>query len=90
MIKIGSFFEEHVEKIVLVIVGLACVWLLITRVIFSPNEVAYGDGKYSPGAIDEQVYEKAVLLRERLTPRPRTRSPISRNFLSLSLCLIRP
>ncbi len=40
MIKIGSFFEEHIEKIVLGIVGLVCVWLLITRVIFSPNEVA--------------------------------------------------
>jgi hypothetical protein len=75
MIKIGSFFEEHVEKIVLVIVGIACVWLLITRVIFSPNEVAYGDGKYSPGAIDEQVYEKAVLLREKINTPPTDPEP---------------
>ena len=66
MIKIGSFFEEHIEKMVLVIVGLVCVWLLITRVISSPNDVLYGDRKYSPGAIDEQVYEEAKLLRERI------------------------
>ena len=75
MIKIGSFFEEHVEKIVLVIVGIACVWLLITRVIFSPNEVAYGDGKYSPGAVDDKVYEEAVLLREKINTPPTDPEP---------------
>ena len=70
MIKIGSFFEEHIEKIVLVIVVLVCVWLLFTRVILSPNEVTYGDAKYSPGAIDEQVYEEAVLLRDKISNPP--------------------
>lgn len=71
MIKIGSFFEEHVEKIVLVIVGLVCVFLLITRVIFSPNEVLYGDEKYSPSAIDEKVYEEAELLSRKLKEPPK-------------------
>ncbi|MHC4559698.1 MAG: hypothetical protein ACYS80_20595, partial [Planctomycetota bacterium] len=59
MIKIGSFFEEHIEKIILVIIGLVCVWLLITRVIFSPNEVSYGKDKLSPGAIDDHIYKEA-------------------------------
>ena len=75
MIKIGSFFEEYVEKIILVIVGLVCVWLLITRVIFSPNDVLYGDGKYSPSAVDEQVYEKAVRLRQKLNEPPENPEP---------------
>ncbi len=75
MIKIGSFFEENVEKMVLVIVGLVCVWLLITRVIFSPNEVAYGDGKYSPGSVDDQVYEEAVLLRDKINTPPTDPEP---------------
>ena len=75
MIKIGSFFEEYVEKIFLVTVGLVCVWLLITRVIFSPNEVAYGDGKYSPGAVDDQVYEEAVLLRDKINTPPTDPEP---------------
>ena len=75
MIKIGSFLEENVEKMVLVIVGLVCVWLLITRVIFSPNEVAYGDGKYSPGSVDDQVYEEAVLLRDKINTPPTDPEP---------------
>lgn len=49
MNKIARFFEEHVEKMVLVVVGLVCAWLLITRVIFSPNMVEVGDRKLSPG-----------------------------------------
>jgi hypothetical protein len=72
MIKIGRFFEEHIEKIVLVIVGLFCAWLLITRVIFSPNQVPYGDSKYSPGAIDDKVYEQARDLRQKLDATPST------------------
>ena len=52
MDKILGFLEEHVEKIVLVIVGLVCVWLMITRVFLSPNMVSYDGRKYSPGAID--------------------------------------
>jgi len=75
MIKIGSFFEEHVEKIVLLIVGLVCAWLLITRVIFSPNEVSYRDGKYSPGAVDDKVYEEAVLLRDKINTPPTDPEP---------------
>lgn len=70
MNKIVSFLEAHVEKIVLVIVGLVCIWLMITRVIFSPNQVSYGDGKYSPAAIDEQVYEEAKLLRDKVSTPP--------------------
>ncbi|MBC8469901.1 MAG: hypothetical protein H8D56_10555 [Planctomycetes bacterium] len=70
MNKIVSFLEAHVEKIVLMIVGLVCIWLMITRVIFSPNQVSYGDGKYSPAAIDEQVFEEAKLLRDKVNTPP--------------------
>ena len=65
-LKIGSFFEEHIEKIILVIFGLLCVWLMITRVLLSPNQVVYEDAKYSPSAIDDRVYEEAELLRQKL------------------------
>jgi hypothetical protein len=60
--KIGGFFEEHVEKMVLVVVGALCAWLLITRVILSPNVVPYDGKNISPTAIDEQIYAKAKLL----------------------------
>jgi len=66
MIKIGSFFEEHVEKIILVIVGIVCVFLLIFRVLLSPNMVEYDQKKFSPGAVDDYVYKQAELLRQKL------------------------
>jgi len=68
--SIGSFFEEHVEKIILVIVGLVCAWLLITRVILSPNTVSFDDKKFSPSAIDNYVYEKAQDLSHKLDEPP--------------------
>jgi len=68
--SIGSFFEEHIEKIILVIVGLICAWLLITRVILSPNTVSYDDRNFSPSAIDNYVYEKAQSLRQTLNQPP--------------------
>jgi hypothetical protein len=66
MIKIGSFFEEHIEKIILVVFGLLCVWLMITRVLLSPNQVVYDNEKYSPSAVDGRVYEEAELLQQKL------------------------
>jgi len=68
--SIGSFFEEHVEKIILVIVGLVCAWLLITRVILSPNMVSYDGRNFSPSAVDNYVYEQAQELRQRLNDPP--------------------
>ena len=69
--KIGAFFEAHVEKIVLIIVGILCSWLLITRVLFSPNAVEYSIGskteKLSPSAIDNRIYEDAQNLRDEPT-----------------------
>ena len=75
MNKIVSFLEEHVEKIVLVIVGLVCIYFMITRVVFSPNQVSYDGVKYSPAAIDEQVYEEAQLLSDKVTPSPEGLEP---------------
>ncbi|UCG59383.1 MAG: hypothetical protein JSU70_07695 [Phycisphaerales bacterium] len=68
--KIGSFLEAHVEKIVLIIVGLVCIWLLITRVLFSPNVMPYENGMYSPGGIDQVIWKQADTLREGLGQPP--------------------
>jgi hypothetical protein len=73
MIKIVSFFEEHIEKVVLAIVGLVCLWLLVAppidplpRVLFSPNAVSCDNRKFSPGSIDDYIGAKAELLRQKL------------------------
>ena len=57
--KIGAFFEEHIEKIILILVGILCSWLLITRVMLTPNVVEYDGKTYGPGNIDEKIYEDA-------------------------------
>ena len=78
MIKIsdiGSFFEEHVEKIILVIVGLVCAFLLITRVILSPNMVSYDDENFSPSEIDDYVYQQALRLKQKLNDPPEQLEP---------------
>ncbi|HPS56461.1 MAG TPA: hypothetical protein PLP05_12750, partial [Sedimentisphaerales bacterium] len=69
--KGGNFFEEHAEKIVLAIVGVICVWLLATRVLFSPNSVKYEGLNISCGKIDEHIAKKADNLRGDLESPPK-------------------
>jgi len=61
--KIGRFCENHVEKLVLVIVCLVCAWLFFTKVIFSPNGVPYDGKTFSPSQIDKYIQTKADDLR---------------------------
>ena len=69
--NIGSFFEEHVEKIILAIVGIISVFLLIWFVILDrPNKVSYDGRNFSPSAIDNYAYEQAQLLRQKLNDPP--------------------
>jgi len=56
--KIANFFEQHVEKVVLVVVGLVCIWLFITRVLISPNAVSYDNKKFSPSEIDKYILQQ--------------------------------
>lgn len=53
--KIGHFFEVHVEKIVLVVFGILSLYVLMVRVIFSPNVVEFDGQKFSPGEIDQRI-----------------------------------
>ena len=70
--KIGRFFEEHIEKIILIIVGLICVLLFIWRVLLSPNmvKIVNNEGeteKLSPSVIDKRVLDYAMLLTQTRT-----------------------
>jgi len=68
--KIGNFFEEHVEKMVLGIVLLVCLWLLATRVILSPNKVEYDGKKFGTGEIDIYISKQAEALEDKLNNKP--------------------
>jgi hypothetical protein len=87
MSKKGSnFFEEHVEKIVLAIVGLVCLWLFITRVLFSPNYIKYDNDKFAPGAIDNRISKQAAVLENKLNRKPEPKQPYEPrvdNFIAL-------
>ncbi|MHC4461649.1 MAG: hypothetical protein ACYS6W_05485 [Planctomycetota bacterium] len=77
MIKKGdNFFEEHIEKIVLAVVGLVCIWLFLTRVLFSPNVVIYEGNKLGPGDIDDYILasRQAGDLEEKLNDKPEPKS----------------
>lgn len=75
----GNFFEEHIEKIVLAIVGLVCMWLLITRVVISPNKVLlYAGVKLGPGKIDLRISEEAEKLKLKLEGKPEPLPPYER------------
>ncbi|MCX5637493.1 MAG: hypothetical protein NTX52_07350, partial [Planctomycetota bacterium] len=75
MIKIVSFFEEHIEKVILAVVGLVCLWLLVTRVLFSPNVVSYSNKNFSPGSIDNYISDQAELLKQKLDQPPASALP---------------
>jgi len=72
--KAVDILEQHIEKIVLVIVGLVCVWLLFTRVLFSPNVISYDGQKFGPGEIDAYIHERAKLLEEKLSQEPQRKA----------------
>ena len=64
--KSSNFFEEHIEKMVLILAGLVCLWLFVSRVLFSPNYISYENKKFYPAEIDNYVSEQAVELSEKL------------------------
>jgi len=65
--RVGRFIENHVEKIVLVIVGLVCVVLFFKWVIFSTAVVTVDRNKtLSASRVDKEIYERAKELERRI------------------------
>jgi hypothetical protein len=69
-IKGGNFFEKHVEKLVLALVGLVCIWLLLTRVVISPNKVSYANRGFAPAQIDQFMHTQALEVERQLGRQP--------------------
>ncbi|UCE99378.1 MAG: hypothetical protein JSV82_09495 [Planctomycetota bacterium] len=70
--KGSNFFEEHVEKIILAVVVLVCVWLTLTRVFISPVRIKYDNRTFSPGNIDIYIKNQAEDLEVKLNRKPET------------------
>jgi len=73
--KRGNFFEEHIEKIVMAVVGLVCLWFFITRILISPNCIEYDNHKFGPGDIDNYINKEAGVLEHRLNRKPESKQP---------------
>jgi len=70
MDNVLKFLEDHVEKMVLAVVLIISGWLLLDRVILSPNAVPYEGRSYSPGGIDDYIRDEALKLEEIMNRRP--------------------
>lgn len=73
----GNFFEEHIEKIVLIVFCVLCMAILISRVLLSPNSIRYNGSKFSPAKIDEPISKKAKTLDMILNEAPTQKEPYS-------------
>ena len=58
--------ESHIEKIVLVLVGVVCAVLFFRNVIFSPNAVTVDKKTFSPARVDRHIKTQADELQRRL------------------------
>jgi len=56
--KQGNFIEEYLDKIILAVIGIVCIWLLVTRVFGSGNVVVINDEKLGPGEVDRYILDK--------------------------------
>lgn len=65
-----NFFEKHVEKIVLGLVGIVCIWFFFTRFLFSPHYVRYDNIKFGSSEIDSYIGKQAEELEDRLARSP--------------------
>ncbi len=87
--KRGNFFEEHIEKMVFAIIGIVSLWLLVTRVLISPNYVEFDNKEFSPGKIDTYIVKEAESLKYELEqppePKPAPKSRISDFLAKLDL-----
>ncbi len=73
--QIIDILERQVEKIVLALVLIICLWILFTKVIFSPNVVSYQNRKFGPGEIDNFIMQKATALKTKIEQNPQTKNP---------------
>ncbi|MHC4394152.1 MAG: hypothetical protein ACYS1A_00720 [Planctomycetota bacterium] len=78
--KSGNFFEEHVEKMVLVVVFIVSMWLLVTRVMLSPNRAEYDGEKLRTSQIDIRISEQAEQVEDRLNRKPQPKQTYESQF----------
>jgi len=68
--KQGNIIEQHIEKAVLAIAGLVCVFILVKYVLLSPNVFKFDGEQLGPGQLDRHIEEQANKIKERINSEP--------------------
>jgi hypothetical protein len=71
--KSGNFIEEHVEKLVLLVVGLACIYPFYKYVLSNRYVFELDRRKFAPGQLDTHISTQAGRLKQQLDRDPDTR-----------------
>ena len=85
----GNIFEEHVEKMVLAIFVLVFLWLLITRVLFSPNYIEYDGKKFITSKIDDYILREATVLEDKVSDKAKARDAYEPNVVDYSARMVK-
>jgi hypothetical protein len=72
--KRSNFIDEHIEKVALVIGGLAAIYVLYAFVLRGP-ELVFDNQKFRPGQLDIYIAEQSEKLKERLARDPIPKPP---------------
>ena len=72
--KQSNFIDEHIEKVALVIGGLAAIYVLYAFVLRGP-ELVFDNQKFRPGQLDIYIAEQSEKLKERLARDPIPKPP---------------
>jgi hypothetical protein len=82
--KQSNFIDEHIEKVALIIGGLAAIYVLYAFALRGP-ELVFDNQKFRPGQLDIYIAEQSEKLKERLAREPIPKPPYvpqSVNFLA--------
>jgi hypothetical protein len=72
--KQSNFIDEHIEKVALVIGGLAAIYVLYAFALRGP-ELIFDNQKFRPGQLDIYIAEQSEKLREQLARDPIPKPP---------------
>jgi hypothetical protein len=81
--KGGNFLEEHIEKIVLILAALACVYPLYKYVYCGPGTFQIGGKTYSAGQVDSVINQEATQLKTRIEGEPTSKITYEPNAAKL-------
>jgi len=82
----GSFFEQHIEKIVFAVAVVLCGWIGWTRVFFCPNTITVDNRRFKPGQVDIYISDKARAVQAKLNSKAvvkKTYKSKAQDFLAL-------